>query len=90
MPKLLHLNRRCSMVWVVDAKYVKDYQIWLRFNDNTEKIVDFKHKILSEKRAVFLPLKDTEYFKKVFFNRESDTIQWPNGADIAPEMLYSM
>jgi len=78
------------MVWVVDAKYVKDYQIWLRFNDNTEKIVDFKHKILSEKRAVFLPLKDTEYFKKVFFNRESDTIQWPNGADIAPEMLYSM
>jgi len=78
------------MIWIVDAKYVKDYQVWLRFNDNTEKIIDFKNKILSEKRAVFTPLKNIEYFKQVFLNRESDTIQWPNGADIAPETLYEL
>jgi hypothetical protein len=78
------------MIWVVDAKYVKDYQVWLRFNDNTEKIVDLKQKVLSETRQVFLPLKDREYFKQVVFNRESDTIQWPNGVDIAPETLYGM
>jgi hypothetical protein len=78
------------MIWVVDSKYIKDYQIWLRFNDNTEKIVDLKQKVLSEKRQIFLPLKDIEYFKKVFFNSESDTIQWPNGVDIAPETLYGM
>ena len=78
------------MVWVVDAKYVKDYQIWIRFNDNTEKIVDFKEKIMSEQRRIFAPLKDLEYFKQVFFNRKSDTIQWSNGADIAPETLYGM
>lgn len=76
------------MVWIVDAKYVKDYQIWLRFNDNTEKIIDFKQKIFSENRRIFMPLKDMEYFKQVFLNRDSDTIQWPNGADIAPETLY--
>ena len=78
------------MIWVVDAKYVKDYQIWLRFNDNTEKVVDFKKKILAEKRVIFAPLKDIEYFKKVSYNQESDTIQWPNGVDIAPETLYKM
>ncbi len=78
------------MVWVVDAKYVKDYQIWLRFNDNTEKVVDFKNKVLSEKRPIFLPLKNLDYFRNVFVNHESDTIQWPNGADIAPETLYGM
>jgi len=78
------------MVWVVAAKYVKDYQVWLKFNDGTEKIVDFKQKVLSEKRNIFLPLKDLEYFKQVFFNSESDTIQWPNGADVAPETLYGM
>jgi len=77
------------MVWVVDVKYIKDYQLWLRFNDATEKVIDFKEKILSEKRPVFTPLKDIEYFKMVTLNRESDTIQWPNGVDIAPETLYS-
>ena len=78
------------MVWVVEAKYVKDYQVWLRFNDNTEKVIDFKNKIFSEKRTVFMPLKDVEYFRQVFLNRESDTIQWPNGVDIAPETLYDL
>jgi len=78
------------MVWIIDAKYVKDYQVWLRFNDSTEKVIDFKAKIFSEKRAVFMPLKDIEYFKKVYLNKESDTIQWPNGVDIAPETLYGL
>lgn len=78
------------MIWVIDVKYVKDYQIWLRFNDNTEKVIDIKEKIFSEKRQIFFPLKDIEYFNKVFFNSESDIIQCPNGVDIAPETLYGM
>lgn len=69
---------------------MKDYQVWLWFNDGTEKVVDFKKKIFAEKRAIFLPLKDIEYFKKVSLNRESDTITWPNGVDIAPETLYGL
>jgi hypothetical protein len=78
------------MVWIINAKYVKEYQIWLRFNDNTEKIIDLKAKILSEQRKIFLPLRDPDCFKKVIFNPESDTIEWPNGVDIAPETLYQM
>ena len=78
------------MIWVVDAKYVKDYQIWLRFNNGSEKTIDLKEKIFNETRKIFQPLKDVEYFKKVSFNEEADTIQWPNGLDIAPETLYGM
>jgi hypothetical protein len=78
------------MVWVIDAKYIKEFQVWIRFNDNTEKIIDLKDKVLSDQRKIFLPLRDPDYFKKVIFNPESDTIEWPNGADIAPETLYQM
>ena len=88
--KIPPLEQEFPMVWIIDAKYVKDYQVWLRFNDSTEKVIDFKAKIFSEKRAVFMPLKDIEYFKKVYLNKESDTIQWPNGVDIAPETLYGL
>lgn len=78
------------MIWVIDAKYIKEYQVWIRFNDNTEKIIDLKDKVLSDQRKIFLPLRNPDYFKKVIFNPESDTIEWPNGADFAPETLYQM
>lgn len=35
---------------------------------------------------VFEPLKNEEYFKLVFIS--FNTVEWPNGADFAPEFLY--
>ena len=37
---------------------------------------------------VFEPLKDVTFFQQVSVNEETNTIEWPNGADFAPEFLY--
>ena len=69
---------------VVDARYVKDYVIWLRFQDGSEGEVDLSSELWG---PVFEPLKDLNIFKK-FTLAEYGTLVWPNGADIAPEFLY--
>ena len=71
-----------SPVRVVRAEYVRNYQIKLRFNDATEKVVDFSRWLHGE---VFKPLVDKREFKRFFV--AGGTVSWPNGADIAPETL---
>jgi hypothetical protein len=68
---------------VIRAEHRGGYRIHVRFNDNTEKTIDFGRWLQG---PVFEPLKDPDYFKKFFL--DGGTIAWPNGADIAPETLY--
>lgn len=39
---------------------------------------------------VFEPLKELAFFKQVKVNPETNTVEWPNGADFAPEFLYEI
>ena len=70
---------------VTDARHVKDYTIWLRFADGTEGDVDLSDELWG---PMFEPLRDFEFFRK-FEVAEYGTLAWPNGADLAPEFLYS-
>lgn len=69
---------------VVKAKYKKDYQIWLKFNDGSEGVVDLKDQLYGE---MFQPLRDKKRFKSFRVDPELETIVWKNGADLAPEFL---
>ena len=69
---------------VEDVKYVRDFTIWVRFQDGTQGEVDLASELFG---PVFEPLKDPEYFRKLQV-AEYGTIAWPNGADVAPEFLY--
>jgi len=79
------------IVNVIKAQYKKDFIISLSLsitdNDSSkivEKIVDLKEYIKSKKpTGIFAPLKDVNYFKD--FKLNANTIEWKNGADIAPE-----
>jgi hypothetical protein len=70
---------------VVKAEYLENYKLKLIFNDGVCKTVDLENEL---KGKVFEPLKDKSFFKdfKISFN----TIEWKNGADIAPEYLYEI
>ena len=73
---------------VVDVKYVEDFKLRIAFENGEEGLVDFKE--YPKISGVFEPLKDVAYFKKVYLNKDIGTICWPNGADIAPETLFSV
>jgi len=71
---------------VVKASHVKDCLIKVKFDDGTEKVVDFTPYI--GRGGIFSELNDKEYFKRFFIDLY--TVCWPNGADVSPERLYEL
>ena len=69
---------------VTDTKYVRDFTVWVKFEDGTEGEIDLSSELWG---PVFEPLKDVDFFRKVSV-AEYGTVAWPNGADLAPEFLY--
>ena len=72
---------------VTDVQLTKAYELRVTFSDGIVKEVDLAGELHGE---VFEPLKDLELFKQVRVNTETNTIEWPNGADFAPEFLYEI
>ena len=70
---------------VREAKYLRDYVIWLRFNDGAEGEIDLSGELEGE---MFSPLRDIEAFKSFRVDPDLGTIVWENGADLAPEFLH--
>ena len=73
------------LVDVIEARYVRNFTVWVRFEDGSEGEIDLSEELYG---PVFEPLRDVEYCKLVRVDPELGTIAWPNGADFAPEFLY--
>jgi len=67
---------------------LENYKLHLKFEDNQEGVVDISQ--LIEFTGIFAPLQDLAYFKQVKLNPEWGTIYWENGADLDPDVLYSI
>ena len=72
---------------VTQIKAVTPFELQLEFSDGTVKRVDLSNELSGE---VFQPLRDPEFFKQAAINPETGTVEWPNGADFAPEFLFEI
>ena len=71
---------------IIEAEYMRDYIVKLKFDDGCAKIVDLEP--YAQSGGVFSKFPDKEFFKKFFI--DLNTMCWPNGADIAPERLFEI
>jgi hypothetical protein len=69
---------------LVEARYVRDYVIWLRWSDGAQGEVDLAGELDG---PIFDPLRDPSYFRSFILSPDMHTLVWPNGADLAPEFL---
>jgi hypothetical protein len=76
-----------SMLHIDEARYLDQYRLRLWFDNGVIKDVDLAGELHGE---VFEPLRDRAVFRQVFVNAETGTIEWPNGADLAPEFLFDI
>jgi hypothetical protein len=70
---------------VLEARYVGEYVVWLRFRDGTTGEINLEKELFG---PVFEPLRDPALFSQFQIHPEFQTLTWPNGADFAPEFLH--
>ncbi len=76
-----------NCIYLTEARYVNDYNIFLKFNTGESGEVDLKETVFKYKIAS--PLRDPQVFSK--FHLDSwPTLAWECGFDVAPESLYFM
>ena len=74
-----------SLNWVIAARALANYQLWVRFNDGVEGEVDLRDLVMSDQRPIVVALRVPEDFASI--RVEHDTVVWENGFDLAPEYL---
>jgi len=73
---------------VASAEVLPGLRLRVRFNDGTNGDVELEGFLSDEKvrGTVFEALREPEFFSS--FSVVDGTIQWPNGADLAPDAMY--
>jgi hypothetical protein len=70
---------------VIRAWPLQGYRLRAEFSNGVTKDVELSKELYGE---IFEPLRDLHLFTQVSVNPETGTVEWPNGADFAPEFLY--
>ena len=73
---------------ITAVEHLGGYRLRLTFADGFVGDVDLSERVMASKGPVFRPLQDLEFFAQVTVDAELGTVVWPNGADLAPEVLH--
>ena len=74
-------------VYLIEAKYNRDYKVFIKFNTGESGEVDLEETI--SKYKIAQSLQDKKKFSN-FYLDSWPTLAWECGFDISPEALYSM
>ncbi len=71
---------------ITHVEVLHDHVVRLRFKDGVEKSIDLEPYLHG---TVFADIRnDPTVFASVKVDEDAGTIVWPNGADLAPDVLY--
>jgi hypothetical protein len=76
------------LIDVVQVQALENFRLKLRFEDGAEGVVDVAKCVPFT--GVFANLRDPHEFASVHVHPELGTVCWPCGADLDPDVLYSL
>lgn len=74
-----------NFLHIISARHIGGYRLALEFSDGSSGEADLAEELDG---SVFEPLRDNDFFKQ--FEIKGSTVEWPNGADFAPEFLHQL
>ena len=72
---------------ILTAEICGPTSLRVAFNDGTTRRVNLRPILIG---PMFFPLRDPAIFARVELNPVTATVEWPNGADLAPEALREL
>ncbi len=70
---------------VISVKPIAPFQLWLRFDDGMEGIVDLSH---LKGKGVFTAFDNLSFFESVKIDSQSRALVWGNEIDLCTDSLY--
>jgi hypothetical protein len=71
-------------IGIKSVKPLEEYKLLLTFKNNEERIFDMSEYL---DKGIFTELKNKKMFRTAHVS--FDTVEWANGADLDPEILYN-
>lgn len=74
------------MIKVIEARYLSDFRVGLRFSDGREGIFQGRN-LLKNTGPLLEPLREEAYFRRLFI--DAGALCWPNGLELSPAKLHA-